>query len=247
MRSDRLGDKSFARTISFLTMAIAMVVALVAPIGMSQASAQSDVVIQTRVQVLHASPSLGKVEVFFNDKESLDEFSYGDQSDWIDIDPGSVRVTITADRAGFNYAVFDAVYPVPAGNDYTLIISDALILASAIDTSPTLDGLARVQVVQASVDLPAVNVVATGSDVDFATQLTYPRSSEYQAVPAGTYDFEVTLADTGDVVVTQPGVVLEGNMVYQLVIMGSVGNEDHPLEVRTISDATKSESATPTP
>src|SRR4051812_41389231 len=165
MRSDSLGDKSFARTISFLTMAIAMVVALVAPIGMSQASAQSDVVIQTRVQILHASPSLGKVEVHINDKEVLDEFSYGDQSDWIDLDPGSVRVTITADRAGFNYAVFDAVYPVPAGNDYTLVISDALILASAIDRSPALDGLARVQVVQASVDLPAVNVVASGSDV----------------------------------------------------------------------------------
>jgi hypothetical protein len=160
MRSERPSDKTHTRSVSFLAMVIALVAALVAPIGMSQTSAQTDVVIQTRVQVLHASPSLGKVEVFFNDNEELDEFNYGDQSDWIDIDPGSVRVTITADRAGFNYAVYDAVYPAPAGNDYTLIISDALILASAVDRSPSLDGLARVQVVQASVDLPAVNVVA---------------------------------------------------------------------------------------
>ena len=247
MRSDRLRDKSRTRTASFLALVIALVVAVVAPIGMNQASAQTDVVIQTRVQVLHASPSLGKVEVFFNGDETLDEFNYGDQSDWIDISPGSTQVTITADRAGFNYVVFDAVYPVPAGNDYTLVISDALILASAIDRSPVLDGAARVQVVQASVDLPAVNVVASGSDVSFATQLTYPRSSEYQSIPAGTYDIEVSLADTGDVVLTQTGMVLEGNMVYQLVIMGSVGDENHPLEVRSISDTTKSEDATPTP
>ena len=60
-------------------------------------------------------------------------------------------------------------------------------------------------------------------------------------------DIEVSLADTGDVVLTQTGMVLEGNMVYQLVIMGSVGDENHPLEVRSISDTTKSEDATPTP
>ena len=129
---------------------------------------------------------------------SLDEFEYGDQSDWIDFEPGGARVTITADRAGFNYAVFDAVYPAPAGNDYYLVITDALVLGGVFDRSPIPDGGARVRIVQGSVALPAVNVDATGQNVSFATQLTYARSSEYEVVPAGTYDLEVTLADTGE-------------------------------------------------
>jgi hypothetical protein len=36
--------------------------------------------------------------------------------------PGTTEIWITADRAGINDYVFDAVYPVPAGNDYYLII-----------------------------------------------------------------------------------------------------------------------------
>ena len=55
---------------------------------------------------------------------------------------------------------------------------------------------------------------------------------------AGTYDLEVTLAATGDVVLTAPGTVLEGDMVYELVIMGRPGDDDHPLEIRPLADTT---------
>jgi hypothetical protein len=192
----------------------------------------------TRVQVLHASPDLGQIEVFINNDEVLDEFTYGEQSDWIEFEPGGARVTITADRAGFNYAVFDAVYPAPAGNDYYLIITDSLVLGGVFDNSPVPDGGARVRIVQASVALPAVNVAATGANVEFATQLSYGRSSEYTVVPAGTYDFDVTLADTGEVALTQPGLVLDGNTAYDLVIIGQPNDEDHPLEIRPLMTTT---------
>jgi hypothetical protein len=71
--------------------------------------------IQTRVVVLPAATDLGKVEVHFNGDEALDEFKYGDLSDRIDLDPHTVQVWITRDRAGINYTVFNAVYPAPAG------------------------------------------------------------------------------------------------------------------------------------
>jgi len=232
-RSGILGRRGFA-----LLVAALMVAALLAPLGMRSAAAQDELAIQTRVQVLHASPDLGKVEVFINNDEVLDEFEYGDQSDFIDFEPGGARVTITADRAGFNYAVFDAVYPTPAGNDYYLIITDALVLGGVFDRSPVPDGGARVQIVQGSVALPTVNVDASGQNISFATQLAYGRTSESQAVPAGTYDIAVTLADTGETAVTQTGVALDGNSSNALVIMGQPNDDDHPLEVRTLTDTT---------
>jgi len=222
------------------------VVSMLSPVGMQRASAQ-DLAIQTRVQLLHAAPDVGKVEVHINYDEVADEFTYGQQSDWIDFTPGAARVTITADRAGFNYAIFDAVYPAPAGNDYYLAVTGALVLAGTFDRSPVPDGSARVVVVQGSVALPAVNVTAKGEDSAWATQLGYGRTSEPAIVPAGTYDLEVSLADGGDVAISAPGTVLEGNSTYVLIIMGQPNDTDHPLEVRALSDTTEARDGTATP
>lgn len=228
-------------------LAAMMVATLLAPVAQQSAAAQDDLAIQTRVLIMHASPSLDKVEVHINYDEIVDEFTYGQMSDWTDFTPGAPRVTITADRAGFNYAIFDAVYPAPAGNDYYLVISEALVLAGAFDRSPVPDGGARVTVVQGSVALPPVNVTATGEDAAWATELGYGRTSEAAVVPAGTYDLEVTLADSGDVAISTPGLVLEGNSSYVLVIMGQPNDTDHPLEVRALVDTTEERTATPTP
>jgi hypothetical protein len=214
----------------------------IASFGAAPATAQE---IQTRVMWLHAGTSTGKVEIHINNDEVLDEFEYGDLSDWIDLDPGSDRVTITQDRAGFNYAIFDAVYPVPAGNDYHAIITDALIITNVVDRSPVPDRRARVRIVQASVDTPEVNVVATSDKSTLASQLAYSRSSEYVEVPAGSFEVAVTLAATGENALTQ-SVELEGDMVYDLVLMGTPGNNDKPLTFTLLPDTTV-ERGTPTP
>jgi hypothetical protein len=206
----------------------------IATFGSSQATAQD---IETRVMWLHAGPSTGKVEIHINNDEVLDEFEYSDLSDWIDLDPGSNRVTITADRAGFNYAIFDAVYPVPAGNDYHAIITDVLIITNFVDRSPIPDRGARVRIVQASVDTPEVNVIATSDNSALASQLAYSRSSEYVEVPAGSFEVAVNLAASGENALTQT-VELEGDMVYDLVLMGTPGDDDKPLTFTLLPDTT---------
>ena len=246
MRNTMLASGTRRAALGGFLVAI-MVATLLAPVAQQSAAAQDDLAIQTRVLIMHASPSLGKVEVHINYDEIVDEFTYGQMSEWTDFTPGAPRVTITADRAGFNYAIFDAVYPAPAGNDYYLVISEALVLAGAFDRSPVPDGGARVTVVQGSVALPPVNVTATGEDAAWATELGYGRTSEAAVVPAGTYDVEVTLADSGDVAISTPGLVLDGNSSYVLVIMGQPNDTDHPLEVRALVDTTEERTATPTP
>ena len=81
----------------------------------------------------------------------LSGFAYGQVSDWISFEPGSVRNTITTDRSGLNYnsVAFDAVYPAPAGNDYSLIVTSPLVWGGVFDTSPIPDDGARVRIVRA--------------------------------------------------------------------------------------------------
>jgi hypothetical protein len=200
----------------------------------------------TQLQILHAGPDVGKVEVHINGEGVADEFEYGDMTDWIDLDPGTARLTITVDRAGFNYVIFDSVYPVPVGNQYYAVITDALIMGGAFDVSPIVADGSRVQFNHASVDTPAVNVVAVGEDAALASQLQFARTSEAAPLPAGTYDFEVTAADSGESLLTATGIVIEPGKSYQFVLSGTPGDSDHPLELVTLETSLSDEAdATP--
>jgi Domain of unknown function (DUF4397) len=230
------------RFVVALLLMVTAVAAVAASAGTRQAVAQD---IQTRAIVLHAATDLGKVEVAFNSDTVAEELEYGDETDWVDVDPGTVQVWITRDRAGINYTVFNAVYPVPAGNDYYLIITDALVMAGTFDNSEVRGDNANVQITHASVDTPAVNVVATGAEINLATQLAFGRTSDAVAVPAGTYDAEVRLADTGEVLATATGGTVEVGNAYQYVLIGDPGDDDHPLELRALVTEASGEGTPP--
>src|SRR4051812_9120644 len=138
----------------------------------------------TRIRVLHAAPELGKVEVLFNGEKKLDEFNYGTTSDWIQVDPGVVRATVRRDRAGINYIVFDTIAPVVANEDYYMILSDPLVIPVGGDRSPVAADSARVQVIHATVDVPAVDIAIKGGDV-IVDNLQYGELSDAVEVPAG--------------------------------------------------------------
>ena len=229
---------------SVMVLVAAMVAMLLGPIGRVPAAAQDDLADQTRVVVLHADWSLDQIDVYINHEEVLQAFEYGEVSDWINFEPGGVRVTITTDRSGlnYNYVAFDAVLPAPAGNDYSLIVTTPIILGGVIDTSPVSDGGARVRIVHGAVDLRPVNVTANQKTFEFAQDLGYSSASDYTVVPAGTYDFDVTVAGKAESVLTAPGMVLEGNTIYELVIMGQPNDENHPLELRPLADAARDQS-----
>jgi hypothetical protein len=196
----------------------------------------------TRARFLHANTDAGKFEVFINGDEILDEFSYGDISDWLEIDPGAVRLTITADRAGFNWALFDVVYPITAGHDFNVIFTDILVIGTAIDSSPLLAGEARVRATHASADTPAVDVVVAGTDMTLVSDLRFGRSSDYVAVPAGTYDLDVLVNESGEVALSLPGVTIEEGMVYDFVAMGTAGDDQKPLAVTPLMSEARTES-----
>lgn len=189
----------------------------------------------TRIRVLHAAPELGKVEILFNGNKALNEFDYGTTSDWIEIKPGVVRTTIRRDRFGMNYPVFDAIAPVVANEDYELILSDPIVIPAPVDRSPLPADTSRVQVIHASVDVPAIDIAKQGGDV-VIDNLSYGQLSDPMDVPAGTYDLEARLHGTGDIALALPGMTAESGMVYHLVIYGRPGDTDTPLTVATLSD-----------
>jgi hypothetical protein len=215
---------------------VSVAAAVAAGVGRWQAApAGAQSAFPTRVRVFHGAPDLGKVEVRFNGQKTLDEFTYGSTSDWIDLQPGVVRVSVNQDRAGLNWLVFDTIYPVAVDNDYTLVLSSPLVIPAVVDTDPLPANTSRVRFIHASVDTPAVDVAVAGKAAAVAN-VSYGQLSAPLEVPAGTVDMEVRRHGTNEVLLPLPGGVFKPGMTYEAILYGKPGSTDTPLTVTWLTD-----------
>lgn len=188
-----------------------------------------------RFRVLHASPDLGKIEVLFNGEKKLDEFAYAQVSDWIDVDPGLVHITVQRDRLFINDVVFDLALPVIADERYEFIISDPLVIPAPVDRAPLPIDMARARVIHASIDTPVVDIAIKGGDVVLAG-LGYGLMTAPLEMPASLYDLELRVHETGEIVAEVPQVPLGAGTVSDLVIHGKPGDANAPLTVSILTD-----------
>jgi hypothetical protein len=203
--------------------------------GRLPAAANAQAMFPGKFRVLHGAPDLGKVEVYFNGDKKLDEFQYGQVSDWLDIDPGLVRIEIRRDRLLINDTVFDVSLPVIADEHYDFIISDPIVLPAPVDRRPLPANTARARAIHASIDTPVIDVAMKGGDVVIPA-LQYGQISEPLEVPPGAYDFEIRVHETGDVLTDVTQVPLEAGSVSDLVIYGKPGDANAPLNMAVLSD-----------
>jgi hypothetical protein len=94
---------------------------------------------------------------------------------------------------------------------------------NVVDFGDLAGDMARIRVVHASPDAPAVDVAVTGGDV-LIGNLAFPDASDYLDVPAGSYDLEVRPAGTTDVALPLPGVQLDGGTISSVYAIGLAGD-----------------------
>jgi hypothetical protein len=189
---------------------------------------------------------LGTVEVLFNSANVLDQFAYGTHSDWLEVNPGAVRITIHTDTTGFDYVVFDAIAVVAADEDYELILATPVIVPFPVDRSPLAEGRGRIRVAQTSVQVPAVDIAKQGGDVLF-DHLEFGEISSWLEVPAGTFTLEVRVPDTGQVAASIPDVTVESGIIYDIVVYGLPGSQDMPLTAAVLTDTPRAPMPNATP
>jgi hypothetical protein len=136
--------------------------------------------------------------------------------------------------------VFEGALPVEAGTEYTVAAVgeigemadepfEPLVLTD--DNSAVGDDTARVRLVHASPDAPAVDVTLASSGDALYDGLAYGES-EYVEAPAGDYTLEVrgdTEGNDGDVVGTFD-VSLAGGQVYTAFAAGYLTPDDDPAD-----------------
>jgi hypothetical protein len=96
--------------------------------------------------------------------------------------------------------------------------------ALAISSASFAQSDARVRVVHASPDAPAVDVYVNGNET--LSDVPFFAASDYLNVPAGSYDFQVTPAGSpaADAVINAQGVALAAGQDYTIVAVNTVAN-----------------------
>jgi hypothetical protein len=206
------------------------------------------------VRVLHGSPDAPQVDVYVGADlataakvDALSGLSFGDISDYAEVDPGTyaVKVCATADATVCPIQVASLV--VAADTKYTVAASNLLasiqanVFVDDASTSNTTE--AQVRVVHLSADTPAVDVLTQDGTSIGIDGLTYPNrapATGYAAFPPGSYDLKVCAAADTSVCPLDPGALaLEAGKAYSVFAIGS-------LAAATPSPA-PSANATPTP
>lgn len=186
------------------------------------------------VRAAHASPDAPAVDVYVDGKRVLADLGFRDVTDYLEVPAGEYDVQVTA-AGDPETVVFDETVELD-DEDYTAV---ALGELTSDDTAfgvevfedrngRVFDGNARVRVVHASPDAPAVDVTANDGAVTLFDGVEFGESGDYVEVPAGEYDVEVrpeTEDDDGPVVFETTLPVEAGN-VYTVFAVGYLTPDD---------------------
>jgi len=191
------------------------------------------------VRVIHASPNAPNVDVWVDGNAVLEDVPFGAVSGYLDLPAGSHAVEIAA-AGDPDTVVFSGDVTVEAGTAYSVVATGELgdgadepfapLILTDDNADPGSD-TARVRLVHASPDAPAVDVTLASSGDALFDGVAFGESG-YVEVPAGDYTIDVrgdTASNDGDVVASYD-LSLAGGEVYTGVAAGYLSPDDEPAD-----------------
>jgi hypothetical protein len=201
------------------------------------------------VSVLHASPDAPAVDVYVDDELVLEDVSFGDASDYLEVESGDRLIRITAaDDPGT--IVFEATVTLAPRSVNTFAASGLLqgsgapfgVVALEDDAFAPGENRTAVRVAHLSPDAPAVDVTVAETGGLLADDIDFRNTTDYVNVPAGEYTLEIrnaTPTDDGQVLAFV-NVSLEGDTAVTAVATGLVAPDQGEVgfDVIPVQDAT---------
>jgi len=196
---------------------------------------------EAQVRVVHASPDAPPVDVWVNGVPAFTGVEFGQARPYAALAFGRYRVQVVPSGL-LEPVVIDARLFLRPNKYYTVVAVGLLSEIAPLvlwdrNNFPPLS-LARVRFVHASPDAPPVDVAVTGGPILFA-DVAFTEVPQYIQVRPGVYDLEVRVAGTDVVVLSVPGVPLDGGTVYTIFAIGLAfpGMGDPPLQALLTVDA----------
>ncbi len=201
-----------------LLMVLALTIGL-ATISLAQAP-------MAHVRVVHASPDAPAVDILVNDGVAFSNVAFKEATAYASVPAATYNVKVVPSGATTPVVIEADLVLTAEAAGYTVVAVGKLadiepVVLMDSHTAPAAS-FAHLRFVHASPDAPAVDIAVKNGPVLFS-DVMFKEASDYISVAATTYDLEVRLAGTGDVVLSVPGVALAGGTVYTVFAMGLAG------------------------
>ncbi|HML23059.1 MAG TPA: fasciclin domain-containing protein [Aggregatilinea sp.] len=183
------------------------------------------------IRVAHFSPDTPAVEIYVNGALSdIQALNFGDVSGWVELPAGTYELAVAPTGTSYADAAIGPLnYDLQAGTWNTIAAVGSLeagtLTAQVVqeDYSPIAADSARVTILHAIEDAPAVDVLAGGEPV--VTALAFGDDAATLEVPAGTYDLQVVPSGaTEPVVLDLSGTELMPHTYYFVAATGTLDN-----------------------
>ncbi len=193
--------------------------------GAATAPAASPTQTDATVRVVHASPDAPAVNVLVDGQPLAQNLAFGTATEYAPLPVGQHQVQVVPATGGA--PVLDQTVQAEAGAAYELaavgLLSDIQLQTYEVNLDAIENaGQARLRVVHAVPDAPAVDVAVAGGD-PIVEGVEFPNASDYTDVDAGTYDLEVRNGDNDEVLLSAPGIAIEPGQVYDVFALGQGG------------------------
>jgi len=210
---------------------------LVALLGVGAGCGDDDPIAPTpvqeaRVRVLHASPDAPAVDVLVDGQVVLTDVPFKAASAYLTVPAGARNLRVRA-TANPSLVVIDVTPTLAASTDYTVIARN---LVASIepwllidDNTAPATGQVKVRLVHSAPGAPAVDIYVTapGADLGTATpvltDVPYAAASSYLAVPAGSYQVRICVANTTTVAIDSGALTLTAGQIRTAVAVDSPG------------------------
>jgi hypothetical protein len=189
-----------------------------------------------KVRVAHASPDAPNVDVFVDDERVLSDVPFKAVSDYLSLQPGTYAVAITA--AGDPDAVaFEGEVTVEADAAYTVAAVGELGAgtfrpAVLVDDLETEFGEAKLRVLHASPDAPAVDVTTEDAGTTLVDGLAFGEATGFASLDPGRYELEVRpdSEDNDNPFDAEFAATLRPGRVYTAIATGYFTADDEPAD-----------------
>ncbi len=181
-----------------------------------------------RLRVMHAAPGAPAADIYVDGNLVFPNIPYQGISNYVPLPAGNRTLRITP-AGQSNSPILEPTLPLAEGRDYTVLAvgRPGSIEAWQITDNNALPeaGRARVRLVHAALDAPAIDICLVGQNSCPVTNISYRNTSDYIPLNAGTYNLEVRRSGTNEVLRNLPDLRVNNGAVYSLFLTGLVQGE----------------------
>jgi len=196
--------------------------------GLAVAASQS----VADVRVIHASPDAPNVDVYVNGEPGVDDppimdLAFTQATPYIPLPTDTYNFKVTPTGLA-DPVVIDADAEIDGDTFYTIAavnFLDSIEPLILVDDNTSFADMASIRFVHASPDAPAVDIAVADGGPTLFSDVEFKENGGDVQVPGGSYDLEVLIAGTEDVVLEVPGLAVDNGAVYSIFAEGSVGAE----------------------